>query len=83
MVSITIKNIPEQLYSKLKTQAKLNHRSMNGEILHCLEDAVRPKPWMMSKAQKLDLVQRGRVKIDPEKMLTPEQIKAAIEEGRE
>lgn len=36
-MNITIKNIPEEIYKKLKESAKLHHRSMNGEIIYCLE----------------------------------------------
>ena len=83
MASITIKNIPDELYTRLKKRASLNHRSINGEVIYCLEDALSPKLRSMTTEDKLDLVQRSRVKIDPEKWLTPEQLKAAIEEGRE
>jgi plasmid stability protein len=44
MVTVTIKNIPEQIYERIKTQAKSNHRSMNGEILSILEGAVSLLP---------------------------------------
>lgn len=34
MPSITLKNIPEPLYEKIKEAARINHRSLNGEILY-------------------------------------------------
>ncbi len=37
MASVTIKNLPETLYKKLKAQAKINNRSINGEILNLLK----------------------------------------------
>jgi len=37
MPMLTLKNIPDDLYLKLKEAARMHHRSMNGEILHCLE----------------------------------------------
>lgn len=37
MPSLTLKNIPEKLYEKLKRRASDNRRSMNSEILRCLE----------------------------------------------
>ena len=40
MPTITINNIPNSLYSQLKTAASVNHRSLNGEILHCIEYAL-------------------------------------------
>jgi plasmid stability protein len=39
-MNITIKNIPEEIYKKLKESARLNHRSMNGEIIYCLEKVL-------------------------------------------
>jgi plasmid stability protein len=44
MVTVTIKNIPEQIYERIKAQAKVNHRSINGEILSILEQAVSLPP---------------------------------------
>jgi antitoxin FitA len=44
MVTVTIKNIPEQLYEQIKLRAKRNHRSMNGEILSILEQATSLPP---------------------------------------
>ncbi|ELS00332.1 Arc-like DNA binding domain protein [Xenococcus sp. PCC 7305] len=40
MTNLTIKNIPENLYQKLKQSAKLNRRSMNSEVLVCLEQVL-------------------------------------------
>ena len=40
MASITVKNIPEDLYAKLKQQAEFNRRSINREIIACIENAV-------------------------------------------
>jgi hypothetical protein len=44
MVAITLRNIPPELYEDLKQQARVNHRSLNGEILVCLELAMKIKP---------------------------------------
>ena len=41
MASITVKNIPDDLYLNLKQLANANHRSINSEILVCIEKAVR------------------------------------------
>ena len=40
MATLTVKNIPENVYLRLKELAKLHHRSLNGEIINCLEHAV-------------------------------------------
>jgi antitoxin FitA len=36
MATITIKNLPDTLYKKLKNRAKTNHRSINGEIVNLI-----------------------------------------------
>jgi len=41
MSSITVKNIPDDLYERLRQSAAANHRSINKEIIACIEGAVR------------------------------------------
>jgi len=41
--SITLKNIPEPVYQRIKLAAKRHHRSMNSEIIACLEQALAPQ----------------------------------------
>lgn len=41
MPMLTIKGIPDELYRTLKERAERNHRSLNGEIIACLERVVR------------------------------------------
>jgi len=43
MPSITIKNVPDEIYDKIKENAALNYRSINSEILYCLNKALNPK----------------------------------------
>ncbi len=40
MPAITVKNIPVDLYEKLKRAAEISHRSINSEIIACIERAV-------------------------------------------
>lgn len=42
MASLTIKNIPDDLYEQLKQAAKTHHRSINSELIHCLEKTLLP-----------------------------------------
>lgn len=41
MPTITVKNIPDDLYEQLKHNAEMNRRSINSEIIVCIERAVR------------------------------------------
>jgi len=43
MPTITVKNIPPDLYNLLKHSAQINRRSINSEILFCLEKSLRSK----------------------------------------
>ena len=40
MPTLTIKSMPDQLYRQLKERAAEHRRSLNGEVLVCLELAV-------------------------------------------
>ena len=40
MATLTVKNIPDPLYKMLKRQAARRHRSLNQEIISCLEQAA-------------------------------------------
>lgn len=44
MPTITLKNIPAELYERVKQSAVHNHRSLNSEIIVCLEQAFYPQP---------------------------------------
>jgi plasmid stability protein len=44
MATLTIKNIPERLVRRLKTQAALHRRSLNHEVIVCLETATQAAP---------------------------------------
>jgi plasmid stability protein len=40
MATVTVKNIPDELYDRLKSVAEINRRSINSEIIMCIENAV-------------------------------------------
>lgn len=44
-VSLSIKNVPEELADALRQRAARNHRSLQGELLQILEASVRPHPF--------------------------------------
>jgi plasmid stability protein len=41
MATLTIKNIPEDLYERLKRSATQSRRSMNNQVIVCLERALQ------------------------------------------
>jgi plasmid stability protein len=57
MPTITVKNIPDEIYEKLKRAAQISHRSINSEIIACIERAVGSQEinpdLLLAKARKL------------------------------
>ena len=43
MPNLSIKNVPEETLESLRARAKLHHRSLQGELIAILEEAVHPK----------------------------------------
>jgi plasmid stability protein len=78
MSSITIKNIPEEVYSKVRHQAKAHHRSINSEIINCLEKTVQAK-----KATSENILQEARrLRAKAKGSFSSEEIEKAINQGR-
>lgn len=53
--TVTVKNIPDDIYDSLKRVANAQHRSINSEVIACLERAMRP-----SRISNEELVERAR-----------------------
>lgn len=79
MTTITLKNIPDDLYQRLKSQAQAHRRSVNSELIHCLETVLRPK--RITTEERLGRIRSLRPRIDPQ-TVGAEEILAAIDEGR-
>lgn len=78
MPTLTIKGLPDPLYRRLKRQAEAHRRSLNGEIIVCLERAVgaaQPEPTWLAQAQAF----RERVRVRP---LSDRQLRNARKTGR-
>ena len=80
MVTITVKNIPEELYEKLKENAKSNNRSINSEVIFALKlSALRPKITdvnaFLARARQIRELTSGY-------RATTREIEKAINEGR-
>ena len=75
MSTLVIKNLPEHLHAALKSQAQRNHRSLNKEAVALIEQAITA-PRMAPRLSPPLKLRSGR-------MLTMEDIEAAIKEGQE
>ena len=79
MPTLTIKGLPDPVYERLKAQAEAHRRSLNGEIIVCLERAVSatrldPAAWLAA-AQEF----RESLDIQP---LTDKELRIARQAGR-
>jgi len=79
MPALTIKNVPDDLYSELKHVAEQHHRSINSEVIVCLKNTLFPK--RVTPTDRLSNIQSLRAQITPN-IITAEDIDNAIDEGR-
>ena len=42
ILNLSIKRVPEDVVERLRERARLNHRSLQGELMSILEETVRP-----------------------------------------
>lgn len=62
MTAITVKNIPDTLYQQLKLSAKQHHRSVNSELIVCLEKVLTPQK--ATSAQHITAARQIRQRLD-------------------
>lgn len=77
--TITLKNIPDELYDRLKASAESNRRSLNSEALVCLEAVLLP-----SRSSAAEVIERARALRQslPKGKFTARDIDAFKREGR-
>ena len=70
MAKITVKNIPSDLYERLKQAAEANSRSINSEIIVCIERAMYSRKInpddLLAKARSLREKTAGQAITDDE-----------------
>ena len=49
-ISLSIKNVPDELVAALRARAARNHRSIQGELMAILEEAVAPSESLSPSA---------------------------------
>jgi hypothetical protein len=79
MPSLTLKNIPDELYVLLKQSAEMNRRSLNSEILVCIEKSVRSR--RLSTQELLPRVRQLR-ELTADYRIGDEELTAAKRQGR-
>jgi len=81
-INLSIKNAPDDVVARLKERAARHHRSLRGELLTILEEAVRP-PQGLSPEQVLAEVDELLAILEeaarPPQGLSPEQVLAEVD----
>lgn len=76
--NITIRDIPDDVYAKIKKQAELHHRSINSEVIVYLKKLVqsnqRDPDQIITRAKKLKQKAKGTLSIN--------EIQEVIDKGR-
>lgn len=77
--TITLKGVPDDVYDRLKLSAETNRRSLNSEVIACLETLLLPKKT--TAIQHLEAIRaiRGRL---PQEAFRHEDIDRLKREGR-
>ena len=77
--TLTLKNIPDEVYVRLKAAAESHHRSLNSEAIVCLESVLLP-----GRASAEEVIARARSIRDslPNVKFTANDIDAFKHEGR-
>lgn len=79
MVTLTIKNVPPEIYERIKIQAKNNHRSINGEVISIIEQALSIPP--LDIKETLERTKKIR-ELTAHYVVTADEIEKFINEGR-
>jgi hypothetical protein len=74
-VSLSIKNVPDDIAEELRRRATRHHRSLQGELLAILEETVK-KERLLTPAEFLKTVRAARLK-------TPAEAESFVREDRD
>jgi plasmid stability protein len=56
--TLTLKNIPDELYARLKKSAEIHRRSLNNEAIICLETVLQARK--LSTAERIERIRALR-----------------------
>ncbi|WP_146909237.1 FitA-like ribbon-helix-helix domain-containing protein [Arenimonas daejeonensis] len=65
--TLTLKNIPDEVYERLKRSAEMNRRSLNSEAIVCLETVLVPS--RVPPGERLARARKLRADLSKEKFL--------------
>ena len=73
-INLSVKKVPDDLVEKLRERAKRHHRSLQGELMAILEEALAPRRLALE-----ELVQR----VEEQGVRTGDESVAMVREGRD
>ncbi|MCX7618935.1 Arc family DNA-binding protein [Tepidiforma sp.] len=83
MATLTIRNVPDELYAALKERARRNRRSLNQEVLALLEgECGQPGERRPTRDDLLAEVDALRAKWAGRRLTTAEELETWRREGR-
>lgn len=50
-INVSLKNVPEDMVERLRRRAKRHHRSLQGELMAIIEEAVGPCKFSLEQAE--------------------------------
>jgi plasmid stability protein len=78
-VTLTLKGIPDDLYTRLKETAEVHRRSLNNEAISVLEAVLLPRK--ATTAERIERIQALRAGLG-DRIFTPEEIDEFKRHGR-
>jgi plasmid stability protein len=78
--TLTLKNIPDNVYERLKASAAVHRRSLNSEAIVCLETVLMP--GSMKPSERLARARALRAGMGQGKRFNPKRIDALKRAGR-
>ena len=52
-INLTVKNVPDSLVEQIRARAGRHHRSLQGELMAILEEAVAPRRLSLGQVRRL------------------------------
>jgi len=53
-VNLSIKNVPDELVERLRERARRHHRSLQGELMSIVENAVHAEPEKLTWSEAIE-----------------------------
>lgn len=79
--NLTLKNVPDDVYERLKRSAEAHRRSLNSEAIVCLESVLLPASG--NPSEQLERIRRLRAELQQKGVwATPEFLEHARNQGR-